>query len=105
MTGKTLVAPPDWLAMLLIALLFLGIAEMPSGFGLLMRIAVTGYALYTALRVFMLDGNPMVGWAFIFTALLYNPVFRIAADREAWILANILTLFLVAAERFVTKRV
>lgn len=52
-TGNTLVAPSNWLTILLIALLFLGLAEMPSGFGLLMRIAVTGYALYTALRVFI----------------------------------------------------
>jgi hypothetical protein len=68
----------------------LAVLSLPYGYYQLLRIVVTGYAAYQALR-FFISGSSSWPWAFVFVALLYNPVFVIVMSKGVHSIVNVIT--------------
>ena len=89
---------------ILIAVL-LGLAlvpTMPYGYYSIMRWLVCGAFVYLAVGE---HAAGRTGWVWIWAvaAGVYNPIFRVHADREVWTVANLLTIAVVAIGAYTFK--
>ena len=95
--------PPLWLSLGLASACVIALADWPYGYYQLLRLAVTGYAAWIAWQAF--KGNRTTwAWIFGFLAMLYNPVIKIALDRDIWSLVNLATAAIIAAEFWVFRQ-
>lgn len=92
-----------WLSLVIAAACLIALADCPYGYYQLLRVAVTGYAIWI---VFLFAGKnyPAIVFVFGLIALLYNPVFKISMNREVHVVENICTAFAILAEVLWTKR-
>jgi hypothetical protein len=72
------------------ALLILALADLPYGFYTFLRIVVCGTAAFGAFAAYTTDRG---AWVVVLglLALLFNPIFPIYLDREAWAFIDIIT--------------
>ena len=88
---------PATVVALLVALL-----DMPYGYYQLLRVGVFCVGIYFALAEYKAGGQPWM-WAFVATALIYNPIAKLALGREIWSIVNIATIALLVMH-FVVRR-
>ena len=77
-----------------IALLLIALLSLPYFYYQLMRWAICGCAAYLAYQHYKEKGCGFLTVAFIVIAILYNPIEPIHLFREAWIVINIITVFI-----------
>lgn len=89
--------PPPWLGLGLAGACVIALADWPYGYYQLLRLAVTGYAMWIAWQAFERNRT---GWAWTFglLAILYNPLVKIALDRDTWSVVNLATAAVIAVE-------
>ena len=80
-----------WLAP--IALLLTALLSLPYFYYQLMRWAICGCAAYLAYNDYKKNGCGFLTVAFIVIAIVYNPIEPIHLFREAWVVINVITLF------------
>lgn len=95
--------PPFWLSVAVASACLIAILELPYGFFQFLRLVVTGYATYLAFAYFRI-GRSVVGWAFAFIALIFNPVFVIAMSKGVHALFDLLTAGLILGELVILRR-
>lgn len=66
----------------------------PYDYYIFLRLALCGIAIYLAFQSHEMNKQVWL-YAFIGTAILYNPIFRIHLDRETWSVINIATIILL----------
>ena len=76
-----------------IALLLIALLSLPYSYYQLMRWAICGCAAYLAYQHYKEKGCGFLTVAFIVIAIVYNPIEPICLFREAWIVINIITMF------------
>ncbi|MBC8555942.1 MAG: hypothetical protein H8D23_40535 [Candidatus Brocadiales bacterium] len=76
-----------------IALLLIALLSLPYYYYQLMRWAICGCAAYLAYQHYKEKGCCFLTVAFIVIAIVYNPIEPIHLFREAWIVINIITVF------------
>jgi|GEM_PF-1730584 len=76
-------------AVVLVIALILNPRDADQGYYDFLRLAVTGVAVYLALRAYRLKQTAWL-WVMAGVALLYNPVFRVHLDRDDWYPLNAL---------------
>lgn len=78
-----------------IVCLAVALADMPYGYYQLLRIVIFCAAIYLAI-VEKRDADNGWLWAFVACALVYNPLVKLALERDLWIIVNIgmIALFL-----------
>lgn len=95
-----------WLFLIPIALLFIGLADMPIGYYTIVRITV---CLISALSCYWsYRGDGKVGFAtviFGFLAILFNPIVPIyLQNKGAWTIIDIFAAVLLALRYYTLKR-
>lgn len=97
------IRPPVWLSLSVAAACLIALGDWPYGYYQLLRLVVTGYAVWIASH---LAGKPrrVWPWVFGFIALLYNPLFKISMSRDAHAIENICTTIIIVAEMLRAKR-
>lgn len=95
--------PPLWLAFAVIVACIAAVADWPYGYYQLLRLAVTGYAVWVAVCSWNANRQATM-WVFIFIAVLYNPVFKISMERSTHEIVNYLTVFVIAIELFKNRK-
>lgn len=70
--------------------------DMPYGYYELLRVLVFCAAAYLAFES-QKHGNLAWAWVLAGTAIIYNPLIKLALGREIWELVNIATIILFAA--------
>ena len=78
-----------------ITALLVALLDMPYGYYQLLRVlifCVSGYLAFEAI------GRSQVNWAWVFggTALVYNPLIKLALGRDLWSMVNVATAVLLA---------
>lgn len=68
---------------------FLAPLDWPYGYYTLLRLVITGSAIYYAYHAHSLNKNGWM-WIFIFSAMLFNPLIPIHLDKETWTPINII---------------
>lgn len=91
--------PPTWLALVVITASVAALADWPYGYYQLLRIAVTGYAIWIAWWLSKADKENVM-WIFIFIAVAFNPVIKISMERATHEILNIITAIAMAVEMF-----
>ena len=95
-----------WLFLIPIALLFIGLADMPIGYYTIVRITVCLISALSCYWSYRSDGK--VGFAtviFGFLAILFNPIVPIyLQNKGAWTIIDILAAVLLALRYFTLKR-
>lgn len=86
----------------IVACLMLGVALVPSipyGYYLFMRWVVCGVCIYLTLQANELK---RVNWAWTFgiAGAIYNPIIRVYATREIWVVVNIATIVVLITGLF-----
>lgn len=96
-------APPKWVSLVVVAACVIALAELPYGYYQLLRIAVTGFAIWLG---FYLYSTSRFFWSAMFAlvAVLYNPLFKISMSREAHAVENIVTAALVLLALWLLRR-
>ena len=89
--------PPIWLSLGLAGACVIALADWPYGYYQLLRLAVTGYAAWIAWQAFE-RGRTIWAWTFGFLVILYNPIIKIALDKDTWAFVNLATAAIIAAE-------
>ena len=95
--------PPVWLSGVVAAANVIALADMPYGYYQLLRITVTGYAIWVAICVEKRRNSALV-WIFGLVAVLYNPIIEIHMTRETHAFVNLLTAGLIATELYLSRR-
>ena len=77
---------------LIIASILLGIALLPLPYGYyqFLRIAVFSISIWALVESH--NKNTQLPIGLFFTAIIYNPIFKISLDREIWSAINIITI-------------
>jgi hypothetical protein len=89
--------PPIWLGLALSGACVVAFADLPYGYYQLLRVAITGYAAWTAWQAFE-NNRTTWAWTFGFLAVLYNPLIKISLDREIWSVVNLVTATIIVTE-------
>jgi len=89
-------------ALVMTAMLFLAIADLPYGYYQLLRWVVCGVAVYIAYKAYRW-GKPWATWVFGFIAVLFNPILPVHLTREIWRPINITCAILSASSTLVLK--
>lgn len=76
-----------WLTTALL-LILAAVGSWPYGFYMLLRLVVCVASIFIAWR---LGQHRPLMWVFIFIAILYNPVFRVAFERDTWSILNVVS--------------
>ena len=76
-----------------IALLLIALFSLPYYYYQLMRWCICGCAAYLAYQHYIEKGSGFLTVIFIVIAIVYNPIEPIHLFREAWIVINIITVF------------
>jgi len=76
-----------------IALLLIALLSLPYYYYQLMRWCICGCAAYLAYQHYKEKGSGFLTVIFIVIAIVYNPIEPIHLFREAWIVINIITVF------------
>ncbi len=76
-----------------IALLLIALLSLPYYYYQLMRWAICGCAAYIAYQLYKEKGCGFLTVGFVVVAILYNPIEPIHLFKEAWIVINIITVF------------
>lgn len=66
----------------------------PYGFYILLRIVITGYAIYLAALLWKVDQTGWL-WCVIVLAAVYNPIVRVHLTREIWSVINVATIVIL----------
>lgn len=69
-------------------MLVAAVGPWPYGFYMLLRLIVFGASIYAGIR---LGAGNLLMWAFVVTAIAYNPVFRVSFEREVWAVINVVS--------------
>jgi hypothetical protein len=95
--------PPKWLSLAVAAACVIALADLPYGYYQLLRIVVTGFAIWVA---FYSYGKARPAWAVVFglIAILYNPLFKISMSRDVHAVENVITALLVLFETLRVRR-
>jgi uncharacterized membrane protein len=83
--------------------LLLALSEMPYGYYQLLRVIVFCASAYLVIAEGKQD-NGFWLWAFVASALIYNPVFKLSLGREIWAFVNLATIALFAIHFWMRKR-
>lgn len=95
--------PPIWLCLTMAVANVVALADLPYGYYQLLRLVVTGYAIWLA---FWWSGTKVQAWMWIFgfVAIIYNPVFKISMSREVHSVVNVLVAVLIVAELAASRK-
>jgi hypothetical protein len=85
-----------------IVLLAIALLDMPYGYYQLLRVVIFCASAYLALTERKRQSGLWL-WAFIASALIYNPVAKLALGRDLWGWVNLATIVLFAAH-FMKRR-
>lgn len=74
----------------------------PYGYYVFLRLVCCVVFAYLAFQAFSKQKHGW-GWAFVVTALLYNPIIRVNLSREIWSVINVLTIGFAVASVFMSN--
>lgn len=94
--------PPAWLSWAIGIACLVAILDMPYGYYQFLRLVVTAYAAYVSYVYFRAD-RVEIAWAFVFIALIYNPVFPIAMTKGVHAIFNVLAAASIFAEFYLVR--
>jgi|GEM_PF-517941 len=77
-----------------IILLIWALADNPYSYYQILRWIITGIAGYLAYSAYKRE-NSVWAWIFVFIAILFNPLFPIHLNREAWSFINIIVVMIL----------
>lgn len=97
------IRPPIWLSLAVATGCLVALGDWPYGYYQLLRLGVTGYAVWIALHS-AAQSRPVWPWVFGFIAVLYNPLFKISMSRDAHAIENICTAIIIVAEMLRARR-
>lgn len=86
-----------------VVFLLVAMSDMPYGYYQLLRVVVFCASAYLAFAEGKLDSGFWL-WAFIASALIYNPVVKLSLGREIWTYVNLATVALFAAHFWARRR-
>ena len=68
-------------------MLFIGLAPLPYGYYMLLRIVACGVFIYATLIASRKDSK-ILPWLFALVAILFNPLFKIHFNKEIWMVID-----------------
>ena len=72
---------------------------MPYGYYTLLRLVACGVFAYAAFVTFAHD-KKVLPWAYVFLAVLFNPVIKIHLPKEVWVFVDVAAaVFLIASAK------
>lgn len=74
-----------------IGILLIALADMPYGYYQILRVILFCASVYLAIAEGRRDGGFWL-WAFIASALIYNPIATLSLGREIWTIVNVMTI-------------
>ena len=77
-------------------LLLLGIAPVPYGYYVFLRIVTTGVFVWGAVVLFQRK-SPILPWVFIVLAIIFNPIIQVFFSREIWIGIDLVSAIILLA--------
>lgn len=83
-------------------LCIIALAKLPYGYYTFLRLAVCGVAIATGVVLVKAKDHKvaLLAWAL---AVLYNPLFKVPFQREAWEIANLVTVGVLGYLAFVCR--
>lgn len=86
-------------------LLAVALLPLPYGYYQLLRIAVTGWALFLIWRETN-GGTTSTPWIvpFVLIGLVFNPVFKVTLAREVWVIVDFISAIVFAGYGLKSKR-
>lgn len=85
-----------------IILLLIGIAQLPYGYYIFLRLVITAIGIY---MIFVCSSANSYGWAWVFgiVAILFNPLIPIHLEKDVWIFFDIIVAILLIISIFSVK--
>jgi hypothetical protein len=77
-------------------MLFLGVAPLPYGYYMLLRLVACGVFAYAAFLAFERKHNELP-WVYILLAVVFNPIVKIYLPKAVWVFADICAGILLLA--------
>lgn len=74
-----------------IGALLIALLDMPYGYYQLLRVGICTVSIILACHAFG-GHKSKIGWVFIASALVYNPITPLALGRELWTIVNLATI-------------
>ena len=86
------------------AMLLIGVAPLPYGYYLLLRVVATGIFIWAAF-VSHERKNEILPWVFGALAILFNPIFKIHLTKEVWMAVDVAAaIFLFIVKDIIVER-
>lgn len=81
-----------------VSMLFIGVAPLPYGYYMLLRIVTCGFFVWASL-IAREKNHKILPWLFLLLAIVFNPIIKIHFQKEFWAVLDGLTAIFILVHK------